>query len=1098
MATTASFGYWVRRQRLALDLTQAALAAQVGCATITIRKIEREERRPSRQMAEQLATCLAIPAADRETFIQCGLGQLPVDALPLPTEPQPQPAGAAGPSLPPFLTMPEEEAGDNGPTRFVAREPELAQLDGHLAAALEGNGRVVFITGDSGRGKTSLLAEFARRAQAGQPDLIVAGGAGSTYANIGDPYLPFRELLSLLTGDVEARLAARSITREQALRLWQLAPTALPLLLAHGPHLLDIFVASKPLLSRAKTAVPERTILAQLQEIIERRPTSLEQSGLFSEYTDFLRHLSQKRPLLLTLDDLHWADEASLSLLFHLGRRMSGSRLLIVGAYRPEELVQYHDERHHPLAKVVAELQRLFGNILINLAGDDERNGRRFIDALLDNQPNRLDESFRQALLQQTGGHPLFTVELLSELQRSGSLIQDETGRWLESSVVAWATLPTRVEAVIAQRLDRLDGDLQQILRIASVEGERFTVEVVAQVAGLEPAELVERFSRELVKQHSLLTPQGIQQLENEGQMLSFYRFRHHLFQAYLYQSLDKIQRVYQHKAVGTALETVYGAQTGEIAAHLARHFEIAGHTAKAIAYLQQAGERAMRLSAYDEAVESLHRGLRLCNSLPETAQRVQLEVALLLLLGEALRKAGQIEESLATFQRAGGLARTHNLPEALGEAALGYEESRWRFNLPAGPAASLLQESLDKLGQVETLLTVRLWVNLVRTRMATSSPEQFATMTYKALAMARRLNDPVSLYDALYLIVRGDRRPEMSTERLKMMAEMRQLAQCLDSRENIYDTYGFRLQEFLEIGDMAALQADYEIVTSLTHKAQQPFYNYYPATMRVLLTLFDGRFAEAEKAAQDALEIGRQMRVENVDGVYGMQMFSIRREQGRLIEMAPLIRLLPRQTEMTAWRPGLALLYRELDMRPEAAQEFEALAAADYAALPRDAMWPTTLTYLAEVCAYLDDRERAAMLYDYLLPYDGRAVVVGFLAVCYGAAAHYLGMLAATLKRWPEAEAHFESALAMNERMGAQPWLAHTRFQYGLMLLARNQKHDRDKATTLLAQARATAQELGMKTLVAKIKSVQPDNYATAQQHRRQHTHDAPADKQK
>jgi transcriptional regulator with XRE-family HTH domain len=222
MATTASFGYWVRRQRLALDLTQAALAAQVGCATITIRKIEREERRPSRQMAEQLATCLAIPAADRETFIQCGLGQLPVDALPLPTEPQPQPAGAAGPSLPPFLTTPEEEAGDNGPTRFVAREPELAQLDGHLAAALEGNGRVVFITGDSGRGKTSLLAEFARRAQAGQPDLIVAGGAGSTYANIGDPYLPFRELLSLLTGDVEARLAARSITHEQALRLWQL------------------------------------------------------------------------------------------------------------------------------------------------------------------------------------------------------------------------------------------------------------------------------------------------------------------------------------------------------------------------------------------------------------------------------------------------------------------------------------------------------------------------------------------------------------------------------------------------------------------------------------------------------------------------------------------------------------------------------------------------------------------------------------------------------------------------------------------------------------------------------------------------------------
>ena len=978
------------------------------------------------------------------------------------------------PRLPAFLEAATGETTE--PSRFVARRAELAQLQAHLMETMAGNGRVVFVTGGAGRGKTSLLEEFGRRAQASHPDLIVAGGACNAYAGVGDPYLPFRELMSLLTGDVESRLAAKAMTHDQARRLWRLTPRTIELLLERGPHLLDIFVAGKALLSRAKTAVSDTAIVTQLQELVEsRRPTSLKQSGLFGEYTDLLRYLAEARPLLLTLDDLHWVDEASLGLLFHLGRRLAGSRLLIIGAYRSDELIRGREGQPHPLQKVLDELQRRFGNILIDLTAADQSDGRRFIDALLDSEPNRLGEPFRQALFRQTGGHPLFTVELLGELQSSGSLVQDEAGQWVETGVVVWETMPTRIEAVIAQRLDRLDDSLRRILHIASVEGERFTVEVIARVTGLGRRELVERFSRELVKQHHLLTAQGMERLEDGGQLLSFYRFRHHLFHAYLYQSLDKIERVYQHEAVGNALETLYGEQVDEIAAHLAHHFQVAGHTAKAVSYLWRAGERAMRLSAYEEAIDSLHRGLNLCVSLPETSKNVQQKLYLLLSLGEATRKAGQFEESLATFQQAAGIARARRLPEALARAALGYEESRWRFNLPAAPAALLLEEALNALDQTETLLSVRVWVNLVKVRMATSSPEQFAAMTRQALEMARRINDPVALYNALYLIVRGDRRPEKSTERLAMLEEILQLSQTLGDRERIYDTYGFRLQEFLEMGDIAALEADNEIVMRLALKLQQPFYNYYPISIRVPLALFAGRFAEAEKAAQDALRIGRQMRVENVDGVYGMQMFSIRREQGRLPELAPLIRLLSQQNvAAAAWRPGLALLYSELDMWPEAQQEFETLAADDFAALPRDAMWITTIAYLAEVCAYLGDVERAATLYEYLLPYDGRAIVVGFLSVCYGAAARYLGILATTLERWSEAKGHFESALEMNARIGARPWLAHTQHQFAAMLLARNKRDDKDKAIALLSEAMATAQELRMTALVVKIKAIQ------------------------
>ena len=210
MENIASFGYWVRRRRKALDLTQATLARQVGCAPVTIKKIERDERRPSRQMAERLADYLAIPPEERGTFIQCGLGEQPVDTLLLLKEPLTTPE----PTTAPLPTLPETTAAlpAGPPAYFVGRERELAQLDEYLQAAVAGNGRVIFVTGEAGHGKTALLAEFAARAQAAQPELIVACGYCNAYAGLGDPYLPFRDVMDLLIGHVEALLAAGAIT----------------------------------------------------------------------------------------------------------------------------------------------------------------------------------------------------------------------------------------------------------------------------------------------------------------------------------------------------------------------------------------------------------------------------------------------------------------------------------------------------------------------------------------------------------------------------------------------------------------------------------------------------------------------------------------------------------------------------------------------------------------------------------------------------------------------------------------------------------------------------------------------------------------------
>ena len=236
---------------------------------------------------------------------------------------------------------------------------------------------------------------------------------------------------------------------------------------------------------------------------------------------------------------------------------------------------------------------------------------------------------------------------------------------------------------------------------------------------------------------------------------------------------------------------------------------------------------------------------------------------------------------------------------------------------------------------------------------------------------------------------------------------------------------------------------------------------------MRALL---DGRFAEAERLAQQALEFGQQAQVENADGVFGIQMFLLRREQGRLAELAPAVRYFVRQHTATAWRPGLALIYSELGLVQEARTEFEHLAQHDFTDLPRDGLWVTCITYLAEVCTFLQDTARAATLYHLLRPYAGRNVIVGGSVACYGAASRYLGMLAATMARWDEAEQHFQEALAMNTRTGARPWLAHTQHDYAVMLLARGQPEDHTQAMTLLEEALATARELGMRALEARL----------------------------
>jgi DNA-binding SARP family transcriptional activator len=715
---------------------------------------------------------------------------------------------------PPFLEG-EEPVEVERPV-FVARERELAQLQEHLDLTLADRGRVVFVTGEVGSGKTALVEEFSRRAQEACADLIVASGSCNAYTGIGDPYLPFREILALLTGDVEARWAAGAMTREHARRLWDTLPLTVQALVEAGPDLIDTFVPRVALLEHALTGESGMANwLTRLNELVERKPTSPgmpspQQSDLFEQYTRVLQALAQQGALLLVLDDLQWADLGSISLLFHLGRHLAGSRILVVGTYRPEQVAIGRDGERHPLESVVNEFQRDFGEMTVKLG---RAESRAFVEALLDSEPNRLGGAFGEMLYRQTHGHPLFTIELLRGMQERGDLVQDPYGRWIEGPALDWETLPARVEAVIAERIGRLAQPLRAALRVASVEGEVFTAEVVARVQGADEREVVRRLSGDLDRRHRLVGAQAIERLGSRR--LSRYRFRHSLFQRYLYDSLDRVERAYLHEDVGTVLEGLYGDQvsgigpraaTGELAVQLARHFEEAGITDKAIHYLHQAGERAVQLSAYQEAIAHLTRGLALLMTLPDSGdaahrlERDEQELDLQLTLGMAwVGGKGYGPEVERIYSRARELCqqmgKTSGLCRAVGELSIvHYVEAEYQT------ARELAEEALSLAQQVEDPLLVVLGTwhlgfmlfalgeyatalahleqviafydpqkhhrSLVALRgsdpgpsaMAYAAcclwclgyPDQAARRSQEALALARELDHPFSLIDAL------------------------------------------------------------------------------------------------------------------------------------------------------------------------------------------------------------------------------------------------------------------------------------------------------------------------------------------------------------
>jgi tetratricopeptide (TPR) repeat protein len=505
-------------------------------------------------------------------------------------------------------------------TLFAGRAAELDRLTSVYQKVTAGTAGVCLLSGIAGSGKSTLIQAFTSKMQALDANAVVAVGTCDPHTGSGDPYLPFLDVLTQLTGNVESKLAQGAISEANANRLKKAGSISLDLLLEYAPDLIGTFIPGSSIIIKVASQVAEKAgMLDGVRKRLEATTavdTAIDQQRIVNSYTTLIRKLSAHFPLIMVIDDLQWTDTATATLIFHLAQHLNDARVMLIGSYRGSDVALGRGENRHPMTQVINELKRYHGDILIDLDAETEEQRRGFVSAIVDSQPNELDRSFRDALFRHTRGHALFTIELLRALQDRGCLVQSERKTWVVTPDLDWSVLPSRVEGVVEERIGRLEDQLRELLRTASVEGESFTVEILARIAEISERALLKTLSSELEKRHQLVTEGEVQKIGRKW--LSHYNFSHALFQQYLYNDLGRRERMMLHGDVAGLIEELYEGQLDQMTVQLAWHWRTAGDDEKAYHYTMLAAQRALRIGAFPEALQHLDAALELIPSLPE------------------------------------------------------------------------------------------------------------------------------------------------------------------------------------------------------------------------------------------------------------------------------------------------------------------------------------------------------------------------------------------------------------------------------------------------------------------------------------------------
>ena len=901
-----------------------------------------------------------------------------------------------------------------GTDPFIGRDAELRTLLARLEEARGGPGGVALVAGEPGIGKSRLLDELAAHAHRRGIHTVHA----RCYEGEGAPaFWPWMQIIRAAVSGLEV----------SALR--------------------DCLGAAA---SDVAALLPELRALLPELDAAPLPPSDQARFRLFEAVTHFLVSIAASTPLLVIIDDLHWGDAPSLALLSFLAQGLSATPLLLVCAYRDAAA-----EQPPAFGALLTSLRRTRGFRLIQLGGLSQDALAQLVDG---------GPPFVAALHRMTDGNPLYVLETLRHLAETG-----RTGA--EAAALAEIEVPEGVRGIIRQRVARLSEEAQGLLRVAAVVGQEFELHLLTgalETPGLPLLDLLdEAVAARLVTVQDAVTPR--------------YTFRHAAIRETLYADLPLAGRVRLHHRVGTALEAAVGADAEPRLAELAWHFcraAAAGDAERGVRYAERAALRASRLYAHEEAVSLYELALRTLSLTQPVDDERHFE--LLLALGQAHLAAGSYKPADDAFRAAAGIAR--GLSPAIGNqrAAVLLARAATGFGAHWNPLGvidheriALLREALDALAEHEPALRVQLYCRMAEA-LVQRTREEILDASSAALTLARTTDDPAVLLRALSTRWGSLMNFGLNPERDAVSAEAFRLAQAAGDESLLLVIRAWRIENLAEIGDVAGVERELAIVSERAQTLRLPFTRWRAASLRAMRALLGDDPHGAEAMVEEALALGTPVVGAVAVHTHAVQWQELDLLRGRFGELdARITAMLAAQPGEPLWLCARASTLAHMGRHDEAAAIIEQLSPDEFAALPRAFGFTYALGFLAETCAVIGGTRWAEVLYGLLAPFEGGTVLLVTGVVCRGAVSHYLGLLAAVLRRWEDAARHFDDALALHGRMRSAPLLARTRCACAEMLVAWNRESPDTgrlhRARDLASAARTSAEALGLTALVER-----------------------------
>ena len=903
----------------------------------------------------------------------------------------------------PAATQADAAAGDSPSATFVGREHERGRLTGRLREVHTGYGRLVLVSGEPGIGKTRLCEELTAHAREQNMHVVWARG----WEGDGAPaFWPWVQVLRALAEETPGDVLTAAMEGAGA----------------------DI-----------ARVVPDYARFVTVTDDAPDAETA--RFRFFEAVASLLRGLSTRRPFVVVLDDLHWADQSSLRLLEFAVAALHGSSVLLLGTFRDAEA------RTPPLANTLATLARTPELERLALPGLSVDEIGDYVAAVVGDDA---DPTLADSLHDRTAGNPFFVAELVRLLQYEGKL----------AAPSAAAFVPEGVRDVLRTRLARLPDEAITVLTAGAVAGREFDVGLLAHVCGID-----EDRALDLIEAAWMT---GIVDEAHDG--LGHFRFSHELVRETLVDGLTSLRRIRLHRRIGEAIEELHGERNPGFLTECAHHFSEAapaGEPLKAVLYSQRAADRLNAQLAYEDAIPIYERALELVENYDVGSWQTHTD--LLIGLGWALRATGRLGDARLVLRRAMDRARSEGDPVRIARAVLGIGGGGFwgwwdEFGVADLDLVAYLERALETLDDEDSVLRCELLARLAVEGYFTTTRERRRALSGEALAMARRLEDPVALTAALASELLVGWNIENLEHRLALDDELVSVAAANSISYAELIGRHFRMVDHLESGDRAAADADLAACELLAERLGHYAFHVQLAWYRSMLAFVEGRLEDAERLVQDAFERNLLSNEPAAWVAHGAQMFRLRREQGRHDELERVLRTsAERQPHLAlALLTGVATIAAEFGRVDDARTLLDAVLDADPFAAENDLLVPLHAVQLAEA-AVAAGHERAAVVVDAVLA--RHAGVIALLAtghLCFGAIDRSRGDVARTLGRVDDAIEHYERAIDTEEALGARIYANRSRLGLALALAARDAEGDSERVEFLAPAVVRVAEELG------------------------------------